>query len=63
MDSMTKFLSIKQEANEPLSDYFNRYKKDYDTSKALFGTKIFDAATEKLIEYTTAHSSTERMMA
>jgi hypothetical protein len=59
MDTFNRFLNTKQEQNESLSDYYNRFKQECDTINSLFETKIFDAASEILSEYTSAASTTE----
>jgi hypothetical protein len=60
MDTFNRFLNTKQEQNKSLSDYYNRFKQECDTINSLFETKIFDAASEKLSEYTSAASTTEQ---
>jgi hypothetical protein len=59
MDALNRFLNTKQEHNESLSDYYARFGQEFDT-KSIFGTKIFDQASEKLDEYTNTTSSTEQ---
>jgi hypothetical protein len=60
MDALNRFLNTKQEHNESLSDYYARFGQEFDTIKSIFGTKIFDHASEKLEEYTNTTSSTEQ---
>jgi hypothetical protein len=60
MDACNRFLNTKQEHKESLSDYYARFKQEYDTIKSLFGTKIFDAGSEKLNEYTSTTSTTKQ---
>jgi hypothetical protein len=57
MDTLNRFLNTKQEHNESLSDNYARFKQEYDAIKSVFGTKIFEAASEKLDEYTSTTST------
>jgi hypothetical protein len=54
MHGMRRFLTIKQEPEEALSDFYKRFTHEYDGFKAQFGTKVFHEATEKLSEYAVA---------
>jgi hypothetical protein len=58
--TLNRFLNTKQEHNESLSDYYARFGQEFDTIKSIFGTKIFDHASEKLEEYTNTTSRTEK---
>jgi hypothetical protein len=60
MDALNRSLNTKQDHNESLSDYYARFGQEFDTIKSIFGTKIFDQASEKLEDYTNTTSSTER---
>jgi hypothetical protein len=57
LNGIRRFVNIKQETNEPLSDYFKRFCQEYDMFKAQFGDDIFDTAAMKLENYTSAKDS------
>ena len=60
MYSMKRLLLLRQEQDESLSDFYRRFSQEYDTFKALFGTKVFDEATEKLGTYVAAKTTVEK---
>jgi hypothetical protein len=60
MHGMRRFLLMKQNPEEQLSDYYKRFTQEYDTFKAQFGSKIFDEASERLSEYATATTAADK---
>jgi hypothetical protein len=51
LNTLKRFIDLRQNPNEALSDYYKRFTQEYDTFKALFGIRMFDHAAEHLQEY------------
>jgi hypothetical protein len=60
LSGIRRFVNIRQEPKESLSDYFKRFSQEFDTFKAQFGSSMFDGAVMNLKEYTSTQDETEK---
>jgi hypothetical protein len=61
VNTLKRFINLRQDPNETLSDYYKRFSQEYDTFKALFGTHMFDHAAEHLQEYLDGDATSTRL--